>query len=233
MKQKTPYEFSLHLSRSEWILGTMYLAMELFLLPSALFFVSDALGGLSDAVTNFLFYVCNAVFCVLIFRPLLSRSVETAGERGLRFIGVTAGAFLALYAVMSLGNRMIAYLDPEFANVNDAAITAMAAESPWLLGIGTMLLVPFAEECLFRGLLFTPFYAKRRPVAYAVSTAAFCAVHVIGYVGMYPPETLALCFVQYIPAGLLLGWAYAASGSLFAPMLVHSAVNAVSFFALR
>ena len=233
MKKRPPFEFSLALTRGESILGLGYLLAELFLIPGLLMKLSTAVGGISEALLNFIFYILNALCCIVIFRHLLHRSVIQAGQRFFRLIGVTVAAFAGLYGASRVLNQAIAYLMPEFSNINDAAILAMVAAHPVLLGIGTIVLSPIAEECLFRGLLFTPFYKKRRNFAYLFSTLAFCAIHVTGYVGMYPPETLIICFLQYLPAGLLLGWACGASGSLFAPMLVHSAFNAVSFFTLR
>ena len=233
MKKRTPFEFSLRLSRSETVLGLGYLLAELFLLPSLLMSLSAAVGGLSDATVNFIYYILNALFCVLIFRRLLGQSVEMAGKRFFRLIGVTLFTFAVLYGATWVQNGLIQWMLPDFSNVNDAAIAVMVGAHPILMGLGTMVLVPIAEECLFRGLLFVPFYKARRSFAYILSALAFCGVHVIGYVGIYPPQTLIVCFFQYLLAGLLLGWACGASGSLFAPMLVHSAFNAVSFFTLR
>ena len=63
--------------------------------------------------------------------------------------------------------------------------------------------------------------------AYAISAAVFCAVHVLSYVGRYEPALLALNFLQYLPAGLILAWAYEKSGSILCPILIHMGVNAL------
>ena len=102
-----------------------------------------------------------------------------------------------------------------------------------LMLIGTVILVPPVEECLFRGLIFGLFHRRSRLAAYAVSSLLFCAIHVIGYIGYYEPLHLLLCFVQYLPAGLALGWAYEFSGSIYAPTLIHMAVNAIGILSMR
>jgi membrane protease YdiL (CAAX protease family) len=56
---------------------------------------------------------------------------------------------------------------------------------------------------------------------------------VLGYIGSADLLTLALCFLQYIPAGLCLAWAYDASGSIFAPVLIHTVINALGILSLR
>ncbi len=232
MKQKRS-SFSLTLSPMEIGLGWLYLAAEFLLIPSLIYMVGGAMGGFSDSFANFLYYLTNAVFCALIFHNLLHQSLLQAGKR--------TGQMLLCVLVAFLGNQLCAWgmqwlfslIAPEFSNVNDAAIVAMISQHPLLMAVGTVMLVPVAEECLFRGLLFVPLYRKNRMLGYAVSTLAFCAIHVVGYIGIYPPTTLLLCFLQYIPAGLLLGWACAGSGSLFSSILVHGAINAVSFLTLR
>lgn len=232
MKKKR-FSFPLSLQPMEMGLGWLYLAAEFLLIPSMIYLLGGFFGGFSDATANFVYYLTNALCCGLIFRRLLHQSLVQAGKRPGHLLLCSVGAFLAYQLCFRLLDWILQVTMPGFSNVNDNAIVSMVASAPLLMGIGTILLVPIAEECLFRGLLFIPLYRKNRALGYLVSTLAFSAIHVVGYIGIYPPKLLLLCFLQYIPAGFLLGWACAASGSLFASMLVHSAVNAVSFLTLR
>ena len=68
---------------------------------------------------------------------------------------------------------------------------------------------------------------------WVLSVALFSSVHIINYIGAYPFDTILLCFVQYIPAGLCLAGAYRLSGSLLSPILIHALVNLVGMLALR
>jgi membrane protease YdiL (CAAX protease family) len=97
--------------------------------------------------------------------------------------------------------------------------------------IGTVVLVPIVEETLYRGLIFG--LLPKRILRYAVSVGAFCAIHVMGYIGYYEPLHLLLCFMQYIPAGLVLAYAYERSGSIFAPILIHMAINGIAMLFMR
>ena len=45
--------------------------------------------------------------------------------------------------------------------------------------------------------------------------------------------TLLLCFCQYIPAGICLGWAYAKSGTIWCPVLIHMTVNQIGMLFMR
>ena len=99
--------------------------------------------------------------------------------------------------------------------------------------LGTVVFVPLAEECFYRGLIFRGLYDKSPIVAYALSMVIFSLAHVVGYVTMADFGTLVLCFFQYLPAGFALAWCYRRSGCIFAPILVHMAVNQTGMLLMR
>ena len=90
-----------------------------------------------------------------------------------------------------------------------------------------------AEECLFRGLLFRGFYGKSRWAAYAISAICFSFIHIGGYLGSYDPALLAMCFIQYLPAGLILAWCYEKSNTIVTPILIHTLINAIGIYSMR
>ena len=97
----------------------------------------------------------------------------------------------------------------------------------------TVLLVPVAEEALYRGLLFQGFQRKSRLLAYCLSTLIFAGLHVVGYIGSADLITLCLCFAQYLPAGITLAWAYEKADTIAAPMLMHMIINLIGTTAAR
>lgn len=230
MKKK----LSVPMTAREVSLGTFYLLFQLLLLPGLLLALWDRFfpGGSDDSL-NFTFYMLNFLAVVGIFHTFLKKSLIAAGKGIRRLLGAVVGGFLVYYAGSLLLSRLILLLRPGFANVNDDAIAAMAGSGLWKLGVGTILLVPPVEECFYRGLIFRGLHKKSRAWAYLLSTLAFCAIHVAGYVGTVDGLTLALCFVQYIPAGLCLAWAYETADTIFAPILIHAAINAVGIWGLR
>ena len=104
----------------------------------------------------------------------------------------------------------------------------MQAENRLLVFIGTVLLVPPVEECLYRGLIFRNLYPSSKWAAYLVSILAFAAIHILGYIGTYSPLELVLAVLQYLPAGLCLAWSYTRADTIFAPILIHAAINATA-----
>ena len=123
---------------------------------------------------------------------------------------------------------MVSLLVPSFSNYNDAAIAEMARGNSFLMFVGTVILVPPVEECLFRGVIFRNLYKKSHAAGYLISMLAFACIHILGYIGQYSPLELVLAVLQYLPAGLCLGWSYIRGDSIFAPIFIHAAANYIT-----
>lgn len=221
-------KLSISTTHEETVWGWIYLFLYLLILPLLVQTGNRLLAApLSDAALNFLFYSINFISVCIIFRKFLKKSLVFLK---LRF-GYTLQSALFGFVLYNIGTIALSFLlqrlYPGFGNVNDGYITAMTAENYSLMAIGTVFLVPVAEEVLFRGLLFQGLYNRSRAAAYIVSTLAFCAIHIKNYVGTYDPLLLLLCFIQYIPAGLALAWAYARADTVAAPILIHMSINAL------
>ena len=94
---------------------------------------------------------------------------------------------------------------------------------PLTVAVSIVLLVPIAEELLFRGLLFGALQRWLSPRWTIVLTAAiFTLVH------MQP-----IYFLPMLPVGLLLGLARQKSGSLALPMVLHIINNGASLLLLQ
>lgn len=222
------------LNQGEVLLGWAYLIFELLFLPALLVMANAALHyPLGTAWINFIYFCINFIAVLILFRQYLGKSVMSLGKDLLRTL---KGAFLGfcVYYVSSLAmTELMNFLFPWFSNINDQNVTSLLYLDFYPMLIGTVVLVPFAEEVLFRGLVFHSLYTKNRFLGYLVSTALFCTIHIIGYIGSYDPLTLGLCFIQYIPASLCLAWAYTEADNIFAPILIHTVVNAMGVMAVR
>lgn len=219
------------LTTQETALGWLYLALELFVLPGLLTMGNAQLSRpLSEAALNFLFFFLNFAAVILIFHRFLYQSIVQAGKQFSKVLRAAVLGFLAYWFTSMVLSAIPVF---RFSNVNDQAIAAMAKGNFPLVATGTVLLVPVTEETLYRGLLFQGLYNRNRAAAYIISTLVFAAIHVVGYIGAYSPEQLTLCFLHYIPAGLCLAWAYASADCIFAPILIHTVINAMGIYAVR
>lgn len=221
-------------SRREMLPGWIYLIAELFFLPSLLSAGNRLLPRpLSDAWLNFLFFSLNFLVILLIFHRLLRAGLTVARKDPWNFLVSSAACFVLYWLCAAALNRGILLLDPSFSNANDGSIAAMAGKHYRLMAIGTVLLVPPVEECLYRGLIFGGLYRKNRFLAYLLSILAFCAIHVLGFLGTRPPLMLALSALQYVPAGFFLALAFQKTGTIWSPILVHAAINAAAMYSVR
>ncbi|MDD5864625.1 MAG: type II CAAX endopeptidase family protein [Firmicutes bacterium] len=218
----------------ETVAGGVYLIFQLLLLPSILSFVNGKLTTpLSDAELNFVFYLINFLATILIYHRLLGHSARQAAQHPAYFCQAVILGLAAYYALFYFVRWLISLLVPGFTNYNDAAIAAMSRSGRFLTVISTVILVPPAEECAFRGLIFRNLYGKSRWAAYAVSMLAFACIHILGYIGTYSPLELVMAVLQYLPAGLSLAWAYTKADSIFAPILIHACINLIAVGGLR
>lgn len=231
---KKSHNIGTYLSSQETVSGFAYLAFQLLLLPSGLAFINRNLQNpLSLAEVNFLFYLINFMAMLLIFHGFLGRSGSHALHHFIDLCQAVILGFVAYYACNYAVTWLVQLFYPSFSNYNDEAIAAMSQGNYFLMFIGTVILVPPVEECLYRGLIFRNLYATSKWAAYVVSILAFAIIHIIGYIGSYSALELLLAVLQYLPAGLCLAWSYTKADTIFAPILIHAAINFIGIYALR
>ena len=219
---------------AEVICGWCWWAFQFFLLPSLLTAVNSLLPrALSQVELNFTYFLLNFLAVFLIFHRFLRKSLDCALAHPAYFCqAIILG--LVFYLVLSrIVDWGILKLDPGFRNANDAFISELHRSSGYLTVLGTVLLAPVAEECFYRGLFFGTFARKNLYLGYAVSMVLFSVIHILGYIGKVPPLTLALSFLQYLPAGLCLAWSYVKSETILTPIVIHTLINAWGIYKMR
>ena len=212
-----------------------------FLLFSAFLCVPYLLSYLNQRLTtpidppslNLIYHTVNLTGAIVVFSVFLKKSAQQLRIQ-LKSILVYAVIGLLVYFLMVIAlSRFILWLKPDFANLNDHNI-AHQLDTQWIFAvIGTVIMAPLTEELMFRGHLFGHLYNKSPAAAYLVSMCAFSLVHILGYVGNTNIATLLLSFLQYLPAGWVLAWAYAQTGSILTPIIIHTLINAIAIYTMR
>lgn len=228
-------DFNSHpLTRKEKILGALWLLFETIFFAALLQGLNSLLKTpLPQTEINFIFFAVNFTAVAIIFRRYLLGQLRLLPNVAGKVLFVALPGFVAYWLLNFLLAQALFALDPGFTSVNDVTIQTLVAEDYALMFLGTVILVPIAEECLFRGLVFRGVYDCSPVLAWVLSVVLFSAVHITGYIGAYPFKTILLCFVQYIPAGICLAGAYRISGSILSPILIHAMVNLVGMISLR
>ncbi len=219
------------LSKTEFIRGIYMLIAQQLVLPQLLAVIAVAFHiTLTSATLNFVYFLINYLAAIVIFRKFLWAELDIALSNTTLVLSSAVIGY-GIYYVLSTGIAyLIGWIDPDFSNLNDANIGSMSQQQFALMAVGTVILVPPAEELLFRGVLFNRIYEKRPIIACVISVVSFSLVHLIGYVGQYTPLAFFLAFLQYLPAGIALCFAYIRSGTIFAPILIHTFVNALAMY---
>lgn len=222
------------ISHRETVYGWLYLAVQVFLLPTFLQWGNGMLPTpFSEAELNFLFFGINFLAIVIIFHRFLSKSAKNLFQHPALFLQAVVLGLAAYFACTYVFNSLISWFRPGFVNLNDQGIASMARSGRFLMVVGTVILVPPVEECLYRGLIFRNLYQKSAWLAYTLSMLAFAAIHLLGFVGSLSPMDLLISLIQYLPAGLCLAWAYTKAGTIYAPIVIHALINFWGIHSMR
>ena len=220
------------MSRGEQIGGLIYLPLYVVFVPLWLELIGGLLGStiglqISTLQINVCYFVINAAVICVVFRRFLRSSF-----RAIRFwilIQALILGFVLYYAGNFLIEWIFGVLKLDVSNFNDSTVYSLAEENPPVMIFCAVVLAPLVEETLVRGVIFGTIHRKNRYVAYVVSTIFFAGIHIWQYLFVQEPGTVLLSGLQYIPAGIALGWTYEKSGTIWGNILLHMLINALAF----
>ena len=241
--EKKPF-FTVSMTKQEQFSGICYLAFQTLLLPALLDAVLTILvRDYSIAVLNLSFFAVNFAAAVFLFRRFLKRSWELLPETIGSCIWKAALALLGCKVAVQLLNCLLwlwnskyfvmTAFGPMLQNPNDQHIAQMAAQYYLPFALATVFLVPPVEELLHRGAIFGALREKNRLAAWVVSVFLFSAIHVMGYLQLGDDLLLFFSFLQYVFPAIALCRLYETTGSIFAPILMHMAFNAIGILFVR
>lgn len=174
-----------------------------------------------------LYYAVGAVFLVgFLFHYLKESFADMC-----RGFTDTLAAVLVGFVVYELFSGLINYvlallftrLDPGTAAANHAA--KLNPDEKLLV---RLLLAPVVEEVLFRGVVFGSLRGRSAVLAYVVSVVFFSFYFVWQDIVFSFSPAVFLTLLRYVPAGLVLGWAYSRAHTVWAPILLHMMINCVT-----
>jgi membrane protease YdiL (CAAX protease family) len=228
---------SAYMTSGELIAGVIFFVIYLAVLPFAADPVFDLIAkllgtGISDALRNAIYYYALFAVTLIIFHNFISRTSRQAMDRvGDVCKNVLLGT-VVMYGLNELVFRLTNLVMTNRTNLNDTTISAQIEDAPRTTLLIIIFIAPFVEEVLFRGLVFGNLKGKYRVAAYVVSCLLFAALHVWQFAVVSREMTYFLLMVQYLVPGLVLAWMYERSGTLWASIVLHMAVNALAVWGL-
>ena len=227
------HKSSAYMSAGERIAGLIFFLIYLLVLPLVTGPLFDLLGDLlhttlRPALRNLLYYYILFAATILIFHGFLLRTTRhLIGNFGGAVKYIPAG-LIALYGMNELMFRLTNLLLNNRTNLNNTTISAQINDAPHTTILIVVLLAPFVEEVLFRGLVFGNLNGKNRILAYTVSCALFALLHVWQFAVVQRDVTYFLLMVQYLVPGLVLAWVYDRTGTLWTSIGLHAAANGLA-----
>lgn len=216
------------MSRGEQIGGLIYLPFYVIFVALWLGILNGLLGlNLTDLQINVCYFTINTVVICIVFRKFLVRSL-----RAIRFwplVQAVILGFVLYYASNFVLNLILTVLKLEVTNMNNETVNSLAEQNGPVMIFCGVVLAPLVEETLVRGVIFGSIHRKNRYAAYIVSTLFFAGIHVWQYLLVQSPRDVLLAALQYLPAGIALGWTYEKAGTIWGNIALHMIVNAIAF----
>ena len=222
-----------YMSPGEQIGGTVFFMIYLLVLPFAagpLFRLAGGLLGvtISGAMQSILTYYILFAVSIIVFHAFLARTTRHLAENLGLAVKTLGLGLVGLYGLNELVFRLSNLLINNRTNLNNNTISAQIDDAPAMTVVIVILLAPFVEEVLFRGLVFGNLKGKSRAAGYLVSCLLFALLHVWQFALVNQDITYFLLMVQYLVPGLVLAWTYEHSGTLWTAIALHAAANALS-----
>lgn len=224
-RQRRPWRPQL--TQAEMGRGWVFFALYVLLFPWVMGWVQRSFHGeLPVAEANVVYYLLSATLVFLVFWTFLKHGfhllLDWLPENLFAF-----GTGLAGWAVLSF----LAWLIPlPVENPNLLSYPEQYALAPLATVVILVVLMPVVEEPLFRGLLFGTSRRYSRILGYLLSTLVYALYCVWQFVYAYGTVDFRylLLMVEYLPMSLALTWCYDNGGSIWSPIALHMAINAVT-----
>lgn len=222
-----------YMTAGEQIAGVIFFVIYLMVLPFAaapLFRLAQSLLGItiSTALQHVIYYYGLLIVTVVMFHNFLGRTSRHLAENLSTACKTLLAGLIGLYGLNELVYRVSRLLVNNHTNLNDFTISAQVRDAPQMTILIMVVLAPFVEEVLFRGLVFGNLRGKSRTAAYLVSCLLFALVHVWQFAVVNHDITYFLLMIQYLAPGLVLAWVYDHSGTLWTSIALHAAVNGLA-----
>ncbi|XMB66399.1 type II CAAX endopeptidase family protein [Mycoplasmatota bacterium zrk1] len=174
-----------------------------------------------EILSNISAYLIIAISFLIMLKETLQQEVKFFKKRIIKnllyiviFFMIITLTFYFLIYIMNL------FFDID-TSINQKGLIELYNEGPIIFTITTIILVPFIEEVVFRGVMYNLFYQNfNKLIGIVLSSLIFGLLHVVSGDLIYLPI--------YSILGAVLLLSYIKSNNLLVPILVHSLYNLFS-----
>lgn len=226
--RRTDHPFENPLSRTQVILGWIYLLVHVLVLPGLLdLYARYSPDSLSDTTVNFIYYGVGIVFCLTVMYSLLRGGFDVLADNFGRCLLTMVLAFLLDYALSGAAGLALLLLESGSTDSSQELVAEAVQAEPGIKA-AAIFIVPIVEETLFRGVVFGSIRTRSRAWAFVISAAAFAVYHVWSFAVTDPGQWIYV--LEYLPVSVALAWLYERCGSIWPPIFFHMGINAMSIY---
>lgn len=190
---------------------------------------NDFSSNTLNAYYNLLIGAATAIPLIIVFKDYIKESWSVFKENFLENIiwVLTIGLGLA-YLFSAAGELIVNILSPQIGEATNQTLIETLIKSNFLLMlVQTVIIAPFIEELLFRGLVFNSLRQKSKFWAHLISAFLFGLLHVYTYI-LAGDMSEWLKLIPYMMAGLSFSIVYENRQTIMAPILLHAAKNLIA-----
>lgn len=190
---------------------------------------NDFSSNTLNAYYNLLIGVATAIPLIIVFKGYIKESWSVFKENFLENViwVLTIGLGLA-YLFSAAGELIVNILSPQIGEASNQTLIEMLIKSNFpLMFIQAVIIAPFIEELLFRGLIFNSLRQKSKFWAHLISAFLFGLLHVYTYI-LAGDMSEWLKLIPYMMAGLSFSIVYENRQTIIAPILLHAAKNLIA-----
>lgn len=229
MKRREERPWRPQLTTQEKRLGWVFFALYLTVFPFLMAQILRVLDNVWDiyataAVSSAVYYTVVLLVLAAAFWDFLRNALRLFRQQlPENLFAVGTGLIFCLVVTTLVGLIPLPVRNPVLYDYKAQFHTA-----PGCTVAVVVLLRPFVEEVLYRGLLFGSLRKVNRPLAYAVTTVLFALGSVWQFAFPSGGAAYLLLALHYLPMGLALAWSYDNGGSVFSPFILRVIVQALA-----
>lgn len=212
--------------------GWVFFAAYTFILPwlvGLVRFAAESIWAFSlgDAAANLIYHLLVTILLGLVFWTYLETAWKILREflpENLIALGIGLMIWISLRWLVGL-------LPLPLTDPTGGAYAMEFSLSPIVTVIVYVLLMPIAEEVLYRGLLFGTIKQRHRVLAYVITVVVFALSSVWPLAISAGDLRYFWNALEYVPMALALCWCYDKGGSIYTPIILHWVIHAVTLVA--
>lgn len=225
--------FPFPMSKPESIVGWVWAFVHVFALSYILYalytyVLADMGVKYTDSSFNLVYYAVSFVFLLVFLFNYLRTSFRHLTSNFVDALSSIAIYYFIYRLSMYLISLLLSLVYPEISNPNQESINELVKLNKNMMIVVSVLLAPFVEEVIFRGVVFGTIRKKNTLIAYIVSSLFFAFYHEWQFFLTGFSWSLLITTLTYIPAGICLARTYERSKTIWAPIFLHMILNFVS-----